>query len=191
MAFRIDESLALRSKLTRAMFSSVAAGKRNLIFFPRQKSRRWALGRRWCLGTWRDGSLTCFFTTFASRFFVKNILVVFAQKRNEKGDWNDSLKCFFQTQIHKQTAPNKTKLCTHLLCICVSVYKLKNSQKNLGPKEHWFSWIWYYLRCARPRIFNRSETGFELNSSKKNTVEKLILAPIFFHRVKKNHPPFF
>jgi hypothetical protein len=44
VAIRIDESLALRSKLTRAMFSSVAAGKRNLIFFSRQKSRRWALG---------------------------------------------------------------------------------------------------------------------------------------------------
>ncbi len=43
MAIRIDESLALRSKLTRAMFSSVAAGKRNLIFFPAKKAadERW------------------------------------------------------------------------------------------------------------------------------------------------------
>jgi hypothetical protein len=45
MAIRIDESLALRSKLTRAMFSSVAAGKRNLIFFfPPKKPQMSALG---------------------------------------------------------------------------------------------------------------------------------------------------
>jgi hypothetical protein len=39
MAIGIDESLGLRSKLTCAMFSSVLAGKRNLMFFFRQKSR--------------------------------------------------------------------------------------------------------------------------------------------------------
>ncbi len=50
-----------------------------------------------------------------------------------------------------------------------------------------------YLRCARPQKNNPSEDRilFELNSLKKNTVEELILAPIFFHLVEKNHPPFF
>ncbi len=33
------------------------------------------------------------------RIFVKIILVVFAQKRNEKGDWNDSLTCFFLVSV--------------------------------------------------------------------------------------------
>jgi hypothetical protein len=39
---------------------------------------------------------------------------------------------------HKYTneQPQTKKLCTHLLCICVSVYELIKSQKNLGPKEH-------------------------------------------------------
>jgi hypothetical protein len=55
-----------------------------------------------------------------------------------------------QTNSRKQK-----KLRTHLLCIRVSIYKLKKSQpsKSLGPKEHWFSWI-RYLRCARPQKFN-------------------------------------
>jgi hypothetical protein len=33
LAIRINELLALQSKLTRVMFSSVSAGKRNLMFF--------------------------------------------------------------------------------------------------------------------------------------------------------------
>ncbi len=44
MAIRFNELLALRSKLTRAMCSSVVAGRRNLIFFSCQKSRRCLLG---------------------------------------------------------------------------------------------------------------------------------------------------
>jgi hypothetical protein len=39
MAIRIDKSLGLWSKLTRAMFSSVVVGKRNLMFFSHQKSQ--------------------------------------------------------------------------------------------------------------------------------------------------------
>jgi hypothetical protein len=40
MAIRIDESLGLQNKLARVMFSMVVAGRRNLMFFFRQKSRR-------------------------------------------------------------------------------------------------------------------------------------------------------
>ncbi len=43
-AIRINESLALRSKLTRVMLTSVSVGKRNLLFFFHQKSLKWALG---------------------------------------------------------------------------------------------------------------------------------------------------
>jgi hypothetical protein len=43
-AIRINELLALRSKLTRAMCSSVAARRRNLIFFFPPKSSRCLLG---------------------------------------------------------------------------------------------------------------------------------------------------
>ncbi len=38
MAIRINELLALRSELTRAMFSMVVAGRRNLMFFPAKKA---------------------------------------------------------------------------------------------------------------------------------------------------------
>jgi hypothetical protein len=37
MAIRIDESLGLRNKLARVMFSMVVAGRRNLMFFFPQK----------------------------------------------------------------------------------------------------------------------------------------------------------
>jgi hypothetical protein len=55
MAIRIDESLGLRNKLTRAMFCSVVAGKKNLMFFPARKAvdERWevvALLRGWASG---------------------------------------------------------------------------------------------------------------------------------------------
>ncbi len=43
MAIRINELLALRSELTRVMFSMVAAGRRNLMAFSRQK----AVDERW------------------------------------------------------------------------------------------------------------------------------------------------
>jgi hypothetical protein len=40
MAIRINELLSLQSELTRVMLSMVVAGRRNLMFFFRQKSRR-------------------------------------------------------------------------------------------------------------------------------------------------------
>ena len=41
--FRIKELLGLWNKLTRAMFCSVVAGKKNLMFFPARK----AVDERW------------------------------------------------------------------------------------------------------------------------------------------------
>jgi hypothetical protein len=48
-----------------------------------------------------------------------------------------------------------------------------------------------YLRCARPRKFNPSEDLIRAQLFEKNTVKELILAPFFFHLVKKSHSPFF
>ncbi len=44
MAIRIDESLGLRNKLARVMFSMVVVGRSNFRFFSGKKSRRRALG---------------------------------------------------------------------------------------------------------------------------------------------------
>jgi hypothetical protein len=50
MAIRINELLALRSELTRVMFSMVVAGRRNLMFFfPAKK----AVDERWEVVNWQ------------------------------------------------------------------------------------------------------------------------------------------
>ncbi len=52
----------------------------------------------------------------------------------------------FPDTITQTNSRKQKKLCTHLLCICVSVYELKKSQKTLGQRNTDF--LGYYTLDA-------------------------------------------
>jgi hypothetical protein len=72
-AIRINESLALRSELTRVMSSMVVAGRRNLMFFSAKK----AVDERWEVVMRRLPNQFCTSLACVCSFFVQVALTHF------------------------------------------------------------------------------------------------------------------
>ncbi len=105
-------------------------------------------------------------------------------------------KTIFPDTNNTQTISRKQKTTSHpsflYLCIRQRAEKITALEKPWVEGTLIFLDTIRYLRCAHPQKFDPSETGFELNLSKKNTVEEFILAPFFFFILsKKITPPFF